>query len=93
MVRQEDDLRFILDAADVYGAVLPGEYQRILKERELRELGEYRSRRLVLEARDQLGLEPWNREGAIRLSSPNPESLPRLHAVSEMVVVASSKVR
>jgi hypothetical protein len=58
-----DELRYVLDPTDVYGPDFPGETFRVLKEREIREYGEYRTRRLVLEAWDRLGLEPRNREG------------------------------
>ncbi|MGO9357787.1 MAG: hypothetical protein ACLP1D_08925 [Xanthobacteraceae bacterium] len=49
-----DELRFILDPADVKGSDYPSETFRVLKERELREYGEYRTRRLVLEAWDRM---------------------------------------
>ncbi|MCM1140960.1 MAG: restriction endonuclease, partial [Muribaculum sp.] len=45
-----DDLRYILDPEDVCGPGCINETFRVLKERELRELGEYRTRRLVLDA-------------------------------------------
>ncbi len=45
-----DELRYILDPADVYGEDFPGETFRVLKEKEIRAFGEYRTRRLVLEA-------------------------------------------
>jgi hypothetical protein len=45
------------------GPNFPTETFRVLKEHELREYGEYRTRRLVLEAWDRLGLEPRNRDG------------------------------
>lgn len=48
-----DELRYILDPEDICGAGCINETFRVLKERELREYGEYRTRRLVLEA--------WNR--------------------------------
>lgn len=51
-----DELRYILDPADVYGPEFPGETFRVLKEKELKQYGEYRTRRLVIEA--------WDREGA-----------------------------
>ena len=47
-----DDLRYILDPHDVEGPDFPGETFRVLKEKELRQYGEYRTRRLVLEAWD-----------------------------------------
>jgi hypothetical protein len=46
----ERDLRYILDPQDVHGPDFPGETFRVLKEKELREYGEYRTRRLVLES-------------------------------------------
>ncbi|MEN9935276.1 MAG: hypothetical protein RLZZ387_1855, partial [Chloroflexota bacterium] len=47
-----DELRYILDPADVYGPDFPGETFRVLKEKEIKLYGEYRTRRLVLEAWD-----------------------------------------
>jgi len=49
-----DELRYILDPADVYGPDFPGETFRVLKEKETARFGEYRTRRLVLEAWDKL---------------------------------------
>lgn len=49
-----DELRYILDPKDVYGPDLPGETFRVLKEKEEKQFGEYRTRRLVLEAFDKL---------------------------------------
>jgi hypothetical protein len=49
-----DELRYILDPTDVMGADYPSESFRVLKDKEIRHLGEYRTRRLVLEAWDQL---------------------------------------
>ena len=49
-----DELRYILDPADVMGADYPSETFRVLKDKDLREFGEYRTRRLVLEAWDAL---------------------------------------
>lgn len=50
-----EDLRYILDPEDVCDKGCINETFRVLKERELRELGEYRTKRLVMEA--------WNRFG------------------------------
>ena len=55
-----DELRYILDPKEVYGedpstglrAGFPGETFRVLKEKETKQFGEYRTRRLVLEAWD-----------------------------------------
>lgn len=49
-----DELRYILDPADVMGDDYPSETFRVLKNNEMREFGEYRTRRLVLEAWDAL---------------------------------------
>jgi hypothetical protein len=49
-----DELRYILDPADVYGADFPSETFRVLKEREIDQYGEYRTARLVMAAWDRL---------------------------------------
>jgi len=49
-----DELRYILDPADVKGIDYPSETFRVLKEKEIRQFGEYRTRRLVLEAWDRM---------------------------------------
>jgi hypothetical protein len=49
-----DELRYILDPKDVYGPDFPGETFRVLKEKEEKQYGEYRTRRLVLDAWDKL---------------------------------------
>ncbi len=49
-----DELRYILDPADVMGEDYPSETFRVLKKNEEREFGEYRTQRLVLEAWDKL---------------------------------------
>ncbi|MDX0952217.1 N-6 DNA methylase [Sinorhizobium medicae] len=49
-----DELRYILDPADVKGPDYPSETFRVLKEKEIRQRGEYRTRRLVLEAWDRM---------------------------------------
>lgn len=48
-----DELRYILDPADVMGADYPSETFRVLKNGEIRDFGEYRTQRLVLAAWDQ----------------------------------------
>ena len=45
---------YILDPADVKGPDYPSETFRVLKEKEIRQHGEYRTRRLVLEAWDRM---------------------------------------
>lgn len=52
-----EELRYILDPQDVYGPDFPGETFRVLKEKEIRQFGEYRTRRLVLEAWEKLNAE------------------------------------
>jgi hypothetical protein len=49
-----DELRYILDPADVMGADYPSETFRVLKNSEMRMFGEYRTQRLVLDAWDRL---------------------------------------
>ena len=49
-----DELRYILNPADVMGEDCPSETFRVLKNSEIKEFGEYRTRRLVLEAWDKL---------------------------------------
>jgi len=49
-----DELRFVLDPADVMGPDYPSETFRVLKNNEIRDFGEYRTQRLVLEAWDHL---------------------------------------
>ncbi|MFM2463961.1 hypothetical protein P0D87_09905 [Paraburkholderia sp. RL17-368-BIF-A] len=56
-----DELRYILDPADVMGPDYPSETFRVLKSNEERKFGEYRTGRLVLAAYDALlakGLRP-----------------------------------
>lgn len=48
-----DELRYILDPRDVMGEDWPSETFRVLKNREIKEFGEYRTRRLVLDAFDR----------------------------------------
>jgi hypothetical protein len=49
-----DDLRYILEPSDVMGYGYPSETFQVLQNNEIRHLGEYRTRRLVLEAWDKL---------------------------------------
>lgn len=49
-----DELRYILDPADLLGPDYPSETFRVLKNKELKEFGEYRTQRLVLQAWDRL---------------------------------------
>ena len=49
-----EELRYILDPQDVYGEDFPGETFRVLKEKETRLYGEYRTKRLVSEAWEKM---------------------------------------
>ncbi len=57
-----DELRYILDPKDVFGGDFPSETFRVLKEREIKEYGEYRTQRLVLQAFDKLADSPRFRD-------------------------------
>ena len=50
-----DELRYILDPADIYGPDFPSETFRVLKNNEIKKYGEYRTQRLVLAAWDMMG--------------------------------------
>jgi hypothetical protein len=58
--RQE--LVYILDPQEVFGSTFPGETFRTMKERDMERCGEYRTRRLVLEAFDRLAETPRFRD-------------------------------
>ena len=49
-----DELRYVLDPADIHGPGFPSETFRVLKEKEIRQHGEYRTARLVLAEWDRL---------------------------------------
>ena len=49
-----DELRYILDPADLMGPDYPSETFRVLKNNEMKQFGEYRTQRLVLEAWDRM---------------------------------------
>lgn len=49
-----DEFRYIIDPTDVMGDDYPSETFRVLKNKEMKEFGEYRTQRLVLEAWDKL---------------------------------------
>lgn len=49
-----DQLRYILDPADVYGPSYPSETFRVLKSNDIARYGEYRTAKLVLDAWDRL---------------------------------------
>ena len=49
-----DELRYILDPADLMSPDHPSETFRVIKNNEIRQFGEYSTQRLVPEARDRL---------------------------------------
>lgn len=53
-----DELRYILDPADVMGDDYPSQTFRVLREGEIRSFGEYRTRRMVLDAWDRQNATP-----------------------------------
>ncbi|WP_287364424.1 DNA methyltransferase [Thauera sp.] len=59
-----DELRYILDPADVMGEDYPSETFRVLKNNEMREFGEYRTQRLVLAAWDSMEQDRAGRTAA-----------------------------
>ncbi|MBN8633099.1 MAG: N-6 DNA methylase [Rhodobacterales bacterium] len=70
-----DELRYILDPADVKGPDYPSETFRVLKEKEIRHHGEYRTRRMVLEAWDRMATDGTFAGlglGAVHISAPAP---------------------
>lgn len=52
-----EDLRYILDPEDVCGEGCINETFRVLKDNEIRKYGEYRTKRLVMEAWEKLGFD------------------------------------
>jgi len=70
-----DDLRFVLDPSDLMGEDYPAETFRGLKGNEMARYGEYRTRRLVLEAWDRMERgelprpEPYDRNRSSREAS------------------------
>ncbi|WP_414485724.1 Eco57I restriction-modification methylase domain-containing protein [Stenotrophomonas sp. EMP41] len=61
-----DELRYILDPADIMGEDYPSETFRVLKNKEQKEFGEYRTQRLILAAWDAL-------ETQQPLATPSPK--------------------
>lgn len=67
-----DELRYILDPADVMGDDYPSETFRVLKNSEIREFGEYRTARLVLREFDRMALADAAHEPYLSLLEPPP---------------------
>lgn len=68
-----DELCYILDPTDIMGEDYPSETFRVLKNKEMKEFGEYRTQRLVMEAWDKLERgEPYDAMPILRRSTPYP---------------------
>lgn len=67
-----DELRYILDPADVMGDDYPSETFRVLKNSEIREFGEYRTARLVLREFDRMALADAAHKPYLSLLDPLP---------------------
>ncbi|MBB2793629.1 UNVERIFIED_ORG: hypothetical protein GGD58_002488 [Rhizobium pisi] len=83
-----DELRYILDPADVKGPDYPSETFRVLKEKEIRQHGEYRTRRLILAAWDRMEQEgTFDALGMVGATSDaaQPIQLPQLKQFSNAV--------
>ncbi len=59
----EQELHYILGPQDVFGPDFPGKTFRVLKEKEIKQFGEYRTKRLVLEAWERLQGMGWDLNG------------------------------
>lgn len=84
-----EDLRYVLDPSDVMGEDYPSETFRVLKNREIREYGEFRTRRLVLEAWDRLeksGELPGRHVGPVPLPDI-PVTMPSLPQDEEIALL------
>ncbi|TNE39091.1 MAG: restriction endonuclease [Sphingomonadales bacterium] len=68
----EEELRYVLDPAKVKGAEYPSETFRVLKEKEIRLYGEYRTERLVLDAwkQTEIGAAPASLSTSVTPSPP-----------------------
>lgn len=80
-----DELRYILDPVDVKGTDYPSETFRVLKDKEIRQFGEYRTRRLVLEAWDRM-------EASQALETPPVVEIPSLRTLRSNVWAWRSEV-
>src|SRR5690606_2095204 len=88
---ERDELRYILDPKEVHGEDFPGETFRVLKDKEIKQHGEYRTRRLVLEAYDRLR-PTWDMPGHLERLRVEYERLQR-PAVKEESEVVREPVR
>ncbi len=81
-----DELRYILDPADVMGVDYPSETFRVLKNNEMREFGEYRTGRLVMREFDRMALDEASGEAYQSLLVPPPgqQSLSEYSAIGTL---------
>lgn len=77
-----DELRYILDPADVMGPDFPSETFRVLQKNEIRLHGEYRTRRLVMDA--------WDRMERGELPAPEPYDRRRFSPTSSTAQLTST---
>jgi len=73
-----DELRYILDPAEVKGPDYPSETFRVLKEKEIRQFGVYRTRCLVLEAWDRMAADGTFRRLDMDDAAIPPRRLPQV---------------
>lgn len=65
----KDELRYILAPSDIFGEDFPSETFRVLRTNEIRQYGEYRTQRLVLEAWERFTIDgTFSKEGQSELS-------------------------
>jgi hypothetical protein len=81
-----DELRYILNPADVMGLDYPSETFRVLKNNEMREFDEYRTRRLVLEAWDRLSATPVGMPSATPAVAPDFSGLGMIRSQEEALL-------
>jgi len=81
-----DDLRYILDPADVMGPDYPSETFRVLKNNDIKTYGEYRTQRLVLEAWDELEAAPSIQARTVSVAYPGTDADKVLCSVALQVV-------
>lgn len=80
-----DELRYILDPADLMGADYPSETFRVLKEKELKLYKEYRTQRLVLDAWDRM------ERGELHCPAPYDKRMAPAMAAQAMLLVQRNR--
>ena len=61
-----EELRYILDPADIYGPDFPSETFRVLKNNEIKKYGKYCTQKLVLAAWDMMGYQEAHQENQMK---------------------------